>query len=456
MSELNTAISTPMDMTDYKAMSSVKVSRVSIQPENTNSVELLGGNTSDVYFSIPSKGSTFLAGANSYLSFTYRLKGSTQPAVAADPTATPPVAEVAAGVAQICSGTGASFIRNLETIAGSTSLELIQDYNAVACLVDDFQPANRKIKLGSILEDASTTQAKQGQSRSIAATTADGFTEKRRICLPLISMVMGTTGDNYYPLNTDTGLRLRLTFEDPLIALKSNLTTDALKSGLGYILEDITYEAEYLTTDPSTYNAIVREAGGVMKVSGTGVSSFQTTVQAGSTKNTILVPARYSSVRNYFTMMRPSNDVGGITAATKNSTGCRVRDNLEAYQYRIHGVPYPNLPVSVDAYTGAEAMCEVLKCFHSLHNTAQDIVVDKNYYTQNTSSDVRGAFVFGIDFQEAGFSSQSMSGLSTNSGNTFIEMTHTEICSDLTINTFCFFDQVIEIDTNSGEIMVSK
>ena len=440
MSELNTAISAPMDMTDYKAISSVKVSRVSIQPENQNKVELLGGNTSDVYFSIPAKPNSFLNGQNSYLCFTYRLQGSYE----------------AAKTAQITNGTGASFIRNLETIAGSTSLELIQDYNTLACLVDDFQTANRKTKLGSILEDASTTATKQGHSRGIGTDSSGGFTEKRRICIPLMSVALGTLQDKYFPVGTDVGLRLRLTFEDPIIALKSNLSTSALKQGLGYILEDITYEAEMLESDPATYNAIVNEAGGVMKVSGTGVSSFQTTIQAGSTKNTILIPARYSSVRNYFTTMRLSDDVGGISAATKNSSGCRVRDNLEQYQYRIHGKPYPNLPVSVDAYTGAEVMCEILKSFHSLHNTAQDIVVDNNYFTQNDSTDVRGSFVLAIDFEEAGFSPSQMSGLDTNSGNTFLELTHSVACSDLTVNTFCFYDTIIELNTQTGEISVSK
>ena len=123
MAELNTAISPPMDITDYKSISSVKVSRVSVQPENKTELLLSGSNTSDVYFSIPSRPNSFLNGANSYLSFTYTLEGTT-------PTA--------GSAIQIANGTGSSFIRSLETIAGATSLELINDYNVLGCLVDDF------------------------------------------------------------------------------------------------------------------------------------------------------------------------------------------------------------------------------------------------------------------------------------------------------------------------------
>lgn len=436
MSELNTAISAPMDMTDYKSVSSVKTSRVSIQPENVNSVTLMGGNTSDVYFSIPSKPNSVIAPHQTYLNFTYRFTGTAE----------------AGKTASISNGTGASFIRNLETIAGSTSLELIQDYNALACLVDDFQSGNRKTKLGSILEDASPTVSKSGFSRGIGTDAEGGYTEKRRICIPLMSCALGTLADKYFPA-LDVGLRLRLTFEDPLIALVSNLTTPA---NLGYILEDLTLECEYLESDPATFNAIVQEAGNVLKVSGSGVSSFSTTIQAGSTKNTILIPARYSSVRNLFTTFRLSADVGSTSAGAKNSTGCRVRDNIEQYQYRTHGKPYPNLPVSVDAYTGAEVMSEVLKAFHSLHNTAQDVVVGSTYFTQNDSSDKRGSFVIAIDYEEAGFSPMSMSGLDTNSGNTFLELTHSSACSDLTVNTFAFYDTIIEINVATGEVMVSK
>ena len=71
MSELNTSISAPMDSTGYKSISSLEVSRVSIQPENRSSLNLVGSNTSDVYFSIPSRNHAFLNGQNSYLSFTY-------------------------------------------------------------------------------------------------------------------------------------------------------------------------------------------------------------------------------------------------------------------------------------------------------------------------------------------------------------------------------------------------
>ena len=118
--ELNTAISPPMDITSYKSISSVKTSRVSIQPENKTSLSLVGSNTSDLYFSLPSRPNSFLAGSESFLTFTYTFEGTT-------PTASSSV--------QICNGSPQSFLRNLETTAGATSLELVNEMNALGCLI---------------------------------------------------------------------------------------------------------------------------------------------------------------------------------------------------------------------------------------------------------------------------------------------------------------------------------
>ena len=51
-----------------------------------------------------------------------------------------------------------------------------------------------------------------------------------------------------------------------------------------------------------------------------------------------------------------------------------------------------------------------------------------------------------IDFEEAGFGSMMMSGLDTNSMNTFLELKHSSACTATTYNTYVFHDLIIEID----------
>jgi hypothetical protein len=350
----------------------------------------------------------------------------------------------------ISNGTGASFIRTLETIAGSTSLELINDYAPLACLVDDFQNGSRSKTLGTILEDKSPSAVKKSIDRPTATAGDAGFTQKRRICIPLMSVAVGTLQDKYMPMGQDLGMRLRITFEAPDIALMCGATEPAV---LGYKLEDISFECEYLECESQTYNAIVQESGGVMKVSGTGVASFQTTVSAGSTSNTLLIPARFSSVRNMMTICRSNVS---INTKKGNSQGARTRDNMASYVYRIHGKNYPNLEVPADNFTSAEVMCELLKCFHSLHNTTQSIAFDATNWVDSAEASLTSAFAIGIDFEEPAFSSSQMSGLSTNDGNTFLVLKHSAPCVASTYNTYCFYDTIIEIDTRSGEVMVSR
>ena len=438
MSELVSAISTSMDVSDYKALTNVKVSRVSIQPENKSDITMTAGNTSDLFVSYPSRPNSFLDGNNSYLTFTYTMEGT---------------AHGTGRSVAFSNGTPSSLIRTLETIAGSTSIELINSYNVISAVVDDFQHKDRAKTLGTILEDKHASDHKAGFSRDVATATSAGFTQKRRICIPLMSLAVGSLADKYFPMGSDIGLRLRLTMEDPNIAFRTEHDSDA-DFAVGYKLEDITYEATYLETDAKTYNQIVKESGGVMKVSGTGIGNFSHTVPQGGTTNTVLIPARYSSVRSYMTTMR---DGDSATKNAYNSPGGRTRANLTSYVYRIHGKNYPNLPVVCDEYTSSESFCEFLKTLHSLHNTSQSCVFPASAYV-HSGDNHQGSFVFGLDLEEQGFSSSSMSGLDTNSGNTFLELIHSSAVpsTGLVVDTFCFYDAIVEINTTTGEVMVSK
>jgi hypothetical protein len=434
MADINTAISGPMDSTEYGNISNITVSRVSVQPENKTEISLTSGNTSDLYFSIPSKPNSFINGANSYLTFTYTLEGST-------PTT--------AVTGAISNGSAGSFIRNLETIAGSTSLELINSYNVLYALQDDMMSLSRSNTLGSILEDKHLSDPKAGFDREIDTTASDGYTQKRRICQPLMSAAIGTLQNKYMPVGNDIGLRLRLTMESPDVAL---IFSGAVAQA-GYKLEDITLELDYLTTDSATYKQMTLEADGVFKVSGTGVSHHQMTISGGATSSTILLPARNSSIKNFITVLR---DTVKSTSQLHNSVGDRTRASISSYVYRNGGQNYPNLPVSVDSYSSSEAFVELSKCLHALHNTTSHCVFNRDDYVANDSTFHKGGFAFGIDFEESNFS--AMAGLNSRDSNTFLSLEHSSpiASAGLICDTFVFFDTIFEINTMTGEIMVSK
>ena len=146
-SEMTQAISVAMDTTSYnKAMSGVKVSKISIQPENLQTISVMQNNTTDCYFQITPKLNSFLNGMNSYMSFTYTYNGTSP---------------VAAASLENCNGSN-NFISALEITAGNVILESISNYNVLAATMDDFQSKDRGHTLCSILQDKDTANIKRG------------------------------------------------------------------------------------------------------------------------------------------------------------------------------------------------------------------------------------------------------------------------------------------------------
>jgi hypothetical protein len=439
-SEMTQSISVAMDTTAYKAMSGVKVSRISIQPENLQTISVTQNNTNDVYFQITPKPNSFLNGMNSYMSFTYSYNGTTP---------------VASASLENCNGSS-NFISALEITAGSTSLEMISNYNVLAATLDDFQSKDRGNSLCSILQDKDTTAIKRGFSRPVAAVNSAGFTEERRICVPLISSVIGCMAEKYLPIGgRDIGLRVRMTMADPVVALKLS----GADTSVGYTLKDVTLELEYLEVAPSIYQALASESDGVFKISGVGISNFSNTGLAGTTQQNLLIPARYSSVRNFLTINRLQSVLFNKFA---NSIGNRTRDNINSYLYRIGGISYPSMSVSVDAFTGAECLTEVIKTFHAHADLNMNVCFNRDDFVRNittaptATAETLGAFVMGIDFEESGFSANQMSGISTLGGNVFLELTYSQASTATQFDTFCFYDQIIEINSQTGEVSISR
>jgi len=447
-SEINQAISPPMDSTQYKSMAGCKISRNSIQPENRVDLALTSGATSDLYFAINARPNSFINGMNTYMSFTYNLTGS---------------AAAAGCTAALANGSGSSFIKTFEVLAGSTSLELINSYNVIGAIVDDFQAADRSKTMGTILTDKDNFSIKTGKARMLDVPDAN----ERRVCIPFLSATIGTLAEKYLPIGKDIGLRVRMTMEDPNICLVATDAAAVAVGILGYTLKDITIEVEYIEVPPQIYNGIAAESGNVFKICGTGISSYSTTVTAGNQAQSLLIPARYSSVRNFFTCVRRQSYTA-VDAKWCNSVGARTRDNITSFVYRISGINYPQLPVSVDAFTGAEVFTELCKAWSAHASLDLNCVFDSTRFVDSDVapaairvvnrpfSQTQGSFLMGVSFEEAGFSSSQMSGICTTSGNVFLDLTYSAGCQTTIIDTFCFYDNIVEINHLTGEVSVSR
>jgi hypothetical protein len=121
------------------------------------------------------------------------------------------------------------------------------------------------------------------------------------------------------------------------------------------------------------------------------------------------------------------------------------------------------MSVSVDAFTGAECLTEVIKTFHAHADLNMNVCFNRDDFVRNatapvstTTAEVAGSFVMGIDFEESGFSANQMSGISTLGGNVFLELTYSQASTATQFDTFCFYDQIIEINSQTGEVSISR
>ncbi len=446
---METAITPHLDVTGFRSMGSAKSRLVSIQPENTQSITGNSG-TQDIFFALSSGSMSMLNGQNSSLCFDLKT----------DLAAT------------VCNGSASSLIRGLELIIGNQSVELLDRYNVFSALVEDHQNKGRAQNMGSILsghDEFEITAGVDGTSATVVSDpkkTGKDLTTKIRVSIPLYSAVIGTMCSQYCP--AVGGMRLRLTLAPNDEALQ--YSTGAPK----YTMDKISLNMDYLDVNPAVYSALVQESGGVFKIHGSGVSNFNSTAApAGS--HTILVPARFSSIKNYFAVFR-RNDVNGANGtgkASKNTVGGRYFPNLQSYVWRIDGRQYPSIPISLGDgntnYSG-EAFQEVVKCFHASHTPDFDIVYNNTDYLYGDGLSAsgspavfpadtgNGAFVLGLDFEESGFGAVrgQISGYDTINSNSYLELKCDDNNISMDVDVFAVHDLILEVNLLDGSVNVSK
>lgn len=424
---MDTAITPHLDLTGFRSMGSAKSRLVSVQPENTQSVTGNSG-TQDIYFALPTGSMSMINPQNSSLVFDLVTDAS----------------------GTLCNGSASSLIRGLELIIGNQSVELLDRYNVFSALVEDHQNKSRAQNIGSILSGHTNTDAKK---------TGKDLQTKIRVSIPIYSAVIGTMCSQYCP--AVDGMRLRLTLAPNDEALVYSSGTPA------YTMSKISLNMDYLDINPAVYSALVQESGAVFKIHGSGVSNFNSTATAAG-NHTILVPARFSSIKNYFAVFR-RNDADGANGsgkASKNTTGGRYFPNIQQYVWRIEGRQFPSVPINLSdgttSYAG-EGFQELVKCFHAQHSPDFDVIYnDTDYlYGDGVTSGAdagNGAYALGLDFEESGYGQVRglVSGYDTINSNSYLELKLDANNLSMDVDVFAVYDLIVEMNMLDGSVNVSK
>lgn len=422
-----------MDLTEYKGIQAGKSRRISVFPDNATSYNS-SSSTADVFFSIPSSRNSFIMTNCSQIVFdiTANTTFTTDP------------------VLSLSNGNGSSVIQSLETIVQNQSVENLLNYNVYANLLSDVQPLGRSTTTGTILAGATST-LKAGIKLN-GATGVDGPVV--RCAIPLYSGVLGMGAEQYCPMVD--GIRIRATMAATAVALKfANITA---YTAAQYKLSNFALQFEVMDLDSATMGALIQQGGGSLRQHICCVNNYQATL-AASSANSILIPARFSSVKALLTTFRLSANLAA--PEIYNVVGDRILPQIATYLWNVDGANIPSVPVRVATSAsfvyGGEVLSEIMKVFGASNQTAFDVVFNATQFGELTGTTGTGAFFLGNNFESQDSAGSALiSGRDLNSSNVYLNLTHYTTALASVVDTFALYDVVLTYNMVDGSVSMSK
>jgi hypothetical protein len=416
-----------IDLSEYKGVQGGRSRRISVQPDNL-STYTSSASTSDIFFSIPASRNSFIQTNATQLVFNVLANSSV------------------ASTASLSNGSGSSIIQAMEVVVQNQQVENLLNYATYAGIVEDCQSLSRTTSVNSIM-NGHTSTLKAGKTISGAVDT-DGVPV--RCVQPLYSGLLGVGAEQYCPCVD--GIRVKLT-----LATSNNALT--ISSGTAvYKLSNIQLQLEIMDFDSATMSALIAQGGGMLKQHMTSVNNYQATISA-STANSVLIPARFSSVKALLCCFRLSTNIS--SPATENVPGDRILPQIASYFFQVDGANVPSVPVLVadsatSVYAG-EALGEAMKVFGGTNSALFQVVFAEANYEDLTGTAGTGSFFIGLNFESQDSAGSALiSGRDLNSSNVYLNLTHYATASASVCDAFALYDQVITYNMMDGSISQSK
>ena len=433
---MNTILSTKIaDLVQYRGISAVKNTKINVLPENQTSVTSTDA-VQPVYFAIPARTASFINASNTFMAFDINVPAGKN--------------------ASLCNGSPSSLIETIQITQNGAVLEDLSNYATFAAVIEDVQGSRRSGKVGSILhgskaETADAFSQKTGETLPGGAGISD---TSIRVVVPLHSSLIGTLSHQHMPASMD-GIRVRIGFATSAKAL---VTAD---TGVTYTLSNINLCLDYEQVPSTVYADLIQESGGILKHHSTAVQSYVSTIQSGSTREALLIPARYSSLKSFMTVFKEA----AYAQPEKNSPGNRMNPWVQSYSYNVGGESYPQAPIrcaSKEHPKSGECLTEFIKCFSMNNSPAFDVVFGKADYESNSATSLTGAFVLAHSFEPEFAGSSSVAGMDTVSSNSYIHLDLHGFSSGETVSsameciTFASFDNITEFNLINGTVDTTK
>lgn len=327
--------------------------------------------------------------------------------------------------------TASSVISRLSLYHGSNLLEDIQEYNVLHNLWTDMTGENDVMRTSS--------NVMEGGDNNRAGLPVAG-NSSRVYCVPLLSGIVGTLQSKYLPVGALIGdMRLELVLEDQVPAVVGDSTWSV--TGVELMLE---------TTELATDAAMMIEQanpGGYL-ISFDSFVDYTNAVANGSSSANILVPARFSSLKTLFSVMR---DASKVQTAGQNSISDRVQPfgATGQWYYSIGGKNIPATPVknSIEAYA---ELSKALHAFGTVNHTS--LITNATWAKAANATD--STYVIAQDLEHLPHKSRLQeNGINTLSVNTHLIMDFGQpVTANVRVNTFAHFDGILIIQNGIATV----
>ena len=263
--------------------------------------------------------------------------------------------------------------------------------------------------------------------------------------IPLaLSGVLGPGCSKYLPISKATDLRLELTVENAIQAVVHATGTPS------FTVNNMQLILTYIDIDGSVASQLEQAVGGRYIISSESWRNYTSILPASRSGDSVLIPARYSSLR---TLVSTFRDYVNNSDQTKYWLSARSNPFYSAsgvqsqVQYSIGAVLVPQTPVKFVS----EMWMNGQQAFHqlgSISNGSRCYYANWNqsaYYDTNTYG--MGTFAFAQNFDSFLNKTDSLTvGFNTINSPTFLNLTYpASVATQQRLDTWAHFDMILDI-----------
>ena len=323
-----------------------------------------------------------------------------------------------------------SLFSKFEIYHNGVLLESINEFGALANALLDLQTntvmreSDLNLMLGTNIDPSDPTDYHKG-----VQFATGGESDEKTFCFPIVSGIVGPQQDKYFPIGACTGdLRLEWTLN------KYGIVCDAANSDGSFSIHDFELMLDIVELDASVARQIHAANGGEYKIAAESWRNFNSTIGANNTSASVLIPAKFSSLKNLLVLNR---DQQWVTEKTQRSVSLRTGGtDFKSVQFRVGSNFVPQKPIT----DLTESYVETLKSMHNL-GVGSSSVIDK--------ADLQAmSYMQGIELESLSHRSGVLqSGINTTSILLYYEPVFSSpIPYSRRVDSYAHYDMLVHID----------